>query len=260
MDYGAIIQLLTSMYGQQAADQQRGEAKAALERALGRFSKVPDPEFAPELGASEAGGVSADPELVAAQKAALAKMGLIESSGGLTLEDEAAQAKAMGQASRVAGANRAAITNQMAARGTGGSGAELAMQMSNSQAAGERANQAGMDSAANAQKRYFQSILARGQMAGNMRGQDFDERTKSATARDLRSQYNHGYGRNNAQQTFENRMRRTGAQAGMDSALSGMSNDSAGRTARHYAAMGVAGDKFVDGIMDYDDEQKKGGY
>lgn len=265
MDYAALIQLALSMAGKMQGDGKDAEARALLEKALARFEEIPLPEQTEVdpamLGPSEMGGVTADPALKAAQIAALNKMGLIEESGGLTLEDRAALAQIQGDLSRNESAGRAQIANQMDARGMGNSGAALAMSLSNQQNSAQRAGQAGMNTAAQAQRRYLDSIMARGKMAGSMRDQDFGERSKAAQAKDEFARYNNAstqksqyYNADNPYRKFDAQMKVTGARAGMDKALSGDSSVGAQRDRQFWAGLGQT---WADANRDDDDEDKK---
>lgn len=258
---GALGALIGGLFqsGEEAA------ARAEIEKARKKFGDIVLPELeravAEQLGPSEAGKVFADPALKDAQMHALSKMQEMEQGGGFTLEDKAALNQIQNQLARKESAGRGAITENMAARGVGGGGAELAMQLSNQQGSAERANQAGMDIAGQAQRRYFDSILARGRMAGDMRGQDFSERSRAAEARDAMNRYNadarsranyHNLGL--GQQHFDNQMKRAAGQAGMSEALAGMHQKSGQRLANTFSAAGQAG---AYGLKDYLDEEEK---
>lgn len=185
---GPVVQGGVSLLGEQQAGKRDKQAEELLRAALARFDNIPpavlEEIIAEQLGAPEAG--EADPMLKAAQLSALSKLGQIEQSGGMTLENQAALNRVQSQLARQESAGRQSIANDMQARGMGGSGAELAMALQNQQASADRASQMGMDRAAMAQKSYLESILQRGQVAGNMRNQDFRERA----ARDEIEKYN----------------------------------------------------------------------
>lgn len=234
---GAGVQAGTSLIGAAQADKKRKEAEEIMRAALARFQtpNIPNPE---DLGPSAAGGMAADPELVAAQRAALAKMGQVERSGGLTLEDEGAINKITNELNTADARRRSALTNAMEARGTGGSGAELAMGLQGAQAEAERAGQLGLGTAAQAQKRYFDSILARAQMAGNMNSQDYNQRLSAANANDLRSQFNAG--RHDRVDAGNAQLALNRAQGAMSptSGLSGQLNSDANTIQQRYAGLG----------------------
>lgn len=246
-----LIQGGVSAAGAGAAAGQNAEGRKILEAALARFRDIPLPQLekmlAETVGSSAEGGVSADPQLAAAQRNVLAKIQQIEDKGGMTLEDQALLNRSMGAAARQESAGRAQIRNQMQARGVANSGADLAMQLQNQQGAAERANQSGLDVAAQAQRRAYDALLARGRMAGGMRDQDFGERSRAAQARDSLARFNAGaqeraqqYNLNLPQRGFENQMRLTGASAGMENSLAGMHANDARNTQNMFAGFGAA--------------------
>lgn len=196
---------------------QREEARKLLRQALAKYGldDLANETGRPELqGSSAYENIRTDPELVAAQRAALGKFSDVIDSGGLTLEDQAVLNKTLGRAARNEGASRAAIAEKMAARGTAGAGTELAMNLQNQQAAAERANETGMSTAAMAQRRVYDAIMGKGQLAGNLRTQDHSEQARLAAARDAISQYNAQAKERAKNQKFNNRYQLAGAQAG----------------------------------------------
>lgn len=221
MDYAALLGLLgqtgMSLLGEAIASGDKAAQRKILQGALAKIQGIEQPNLptveADQLGASEAGAVSADPALQSAQMNALSKLKQIEDMGGLTLEDQAAQKQIMDRVAQQEAAQRNQISNQMQARGTGGSGAELAMQLQNQQGAAERGNEAGLNTAAQAQKRYYDSIMGRGQLAGQIRSQGFGEQMQAAQARDAMARYNQAsrekakyYNAGLPQQAYQNKM------------------------------------------------------
>lgn len=190
--WGVLLQLLASAKGEAEAGKSTAEQQRLLKEI---YDKIKNKEGfselqATDLPASEMGNLRTDPATREAQMSAMNKMKGIEDAGGLTLEDLAAQNKVIGNVARQASAGQNRILEQRAMRGTLGSGDELAASLSNQQAGAERANEAGLQTAANAQRNYYQSILGRGKMAGDLRGQDFQENSAKANANDLRNRYN----------------------------------------------------------------------
>jgi hypothetical protein len=135
-------------------------------------------------------GVSTDPRLKQAQLAALASMQEIGSSGGMTATERAQLARVQGEVAQADRGRREAILQNMRSRGMGGSGMELLAQLQSSQGATDRASQAGLDIAGMAQQRALQAINQAGGMAGGIRGQDFDEQSQIAAARDAIAKFN----------------------------------------------------------------------
>ena len=142
-----------------------------------------------QLGPSEFGGIETDPRLRQAQMDALSQ---IEKFGGAGLTDsEKAQAFMMQrEASGSEQARQKAILQNMAQRGVGGSGIELAAQLSSGQASAERRAMAQAQLAGQAQQRALQAISQGGQLAGQIRGQSFGEQAQQAGAQDAISRFN----------------------------------------------------------------------
>lgn len=190
-DWGPLIQAGAGIIGELMAGKSEGEKSELLRHIYEQIKAGNFPQLKSQaLPPSEMGNLRTDPATREAQLSAMNKMKGIEDAGGLTLEDLAAQNKVMGNVARQASAGQNRILEQRAMRGTLGSGDELAASLSNQQAGAERANEAGLQTAANAQRNYYQSILGRGKMAGDLRGQDFQEASTKANANDLRNRYN----------------------------------------------------------------------
>lgn len=191
MGWGALLQILMGSHGEEEAGKLTAQQRKILQDVYDKIAKGDFPQLkAQELAPSEAGAVGIDPGLQAAQRDSLNRMGDIVTSGGNTLEDRANQARAMGASAKQNSAMHQRVLESMARRGMGGSGAELVANLQNNQDSAERNNEAGMDAAANSQKRYYDAITGRAKMAGDMRTQDFDQKMRAADARDLRSRYN----------------------------------------------------------------------
>lgn len=133
--------------------------------------------------------INRDPRLERDQMDTLSRLGDI-SRDGYTMEEAAAMARARSEANRDDASRRASILQQMRMRGGGGGGAELAAQLASADSAAERESQASMDAAANGQRRQLQALLQRGQMAGQMSRQNFDEQSRQAEARDRLNEFN----------------------------------------------------------------------
>lgn len=239
----AVVAAAVQAVGAAIAHAVKNGKKAQADRILQEAStnlNIPLPEFkemiAQELQKSELSGIKHDPELLDAQMAAFDALGEIRDSGGLTLQDQTALNDIQNDVARQEKAGRGQITNEMAQRGTLGSGAEVAMKLSNQQNAAQRQSEAGMDTAANAQQRYWDSILAQSDMAGQIRGQNWDEQSEVARANDAIARYNAG-ARTDAHQ-YNNSLRQT--QFGNRFGLAQAKNNIA--TARANVKIGEAGD------------------
>lgn len=143
-------------------------------------------------GPSAMNNVSTDPRLAAAQMQALQSLQDVASNGGMTAEDNANLSRIQSQSAQADKGRRDAILQNMQARGMGGSGNELLAQLQSSQAATDRQSQAGLDVAGMAQSRALQAMQQQGAMAGDIRGQEWGEKSQQALATDQINQFNTG--------------------------------------------------------------------
>jgi len=150
-------------------------------RKMGTFT--PEMEAAIVQGPSSMEQVSTDPRLKSAQMAALTSMQRRGEEGFTPVEmAELAQLqRSVGAQER---ARQESILQGMQQRGVAGSGAELAAQLSSSQAAAERQAQQSQSMAAQAYQQALNSMMQSGQLAGSMRTQEFGEQSDVARARD----------------------------------------------------------------------------
>lgn len=247
--WGTLFQLLMSQNGEEQAGKYTAEQKKMLEEIYNKIKAGNFPQLkAEDLPPSEAGQVASAPELRAAQMAAMNKMKEITDSGGFTLEDRAAQNKAMSGVARQNTAQHQRVLESMAQRGVGGSGAELVANLKNNQDSAERASDQGMQTAAAAQKRYYDSIMGRAKMAGDMRSQDFDQDFRAANARDIRNQYNNGQHFQAQQYNAKLPMELLDAQIRASGGMSSFYANQADQTRLHNAGLGVAGREAINGV------------
>lgn len=133
--------------------------------------------------------ISTDPRLQQAQMEALRRLqGLSET--GMDITDRArlfAISQAEGARSR---GEREAILQNAAARGLSGSGLELAAQLGQQQGAATRGAAEGFGVAEAAQQRALQALQGAGGLAGQIRGQSFEEQAQRARAQDIINQFN----------------------------------------------------------------------
>jgi len=227
--YGAMagmgLQALMQLAGESSAGMSRAEQLKLLRELMEEYRNVPLPELerltGEELGPSALEGVGGDPALRDAQLAALGELQDVYRSGGLSLGDEAALSKVLGQSSRQEGRQRARLSEDFAARGQLGSGAQLAMALQGQQATAQRGRDEALERAAMAQKRSMDAILQRGRIAGEVRGQDYGEKARAAEARDAIARYNAAsrekakyYNSGLGQQQFNNRLARLSGSQG----------------------------------------------
>ncbi len=268
---GGGSQVLSGIFGELASAGDRDAQMKLIDQTLREYEGLTPPELealkAEQLGGSALEGVQADPKAKEAQYAALAQLQQLARSGGLNLQDRANLARANAEGARQASSARSGIAADMAARGQYGGGQQLAMQLQGQQAAANRGAQTGLETAAMAQRRGLDAILEGGRLGGQLRGQDYDEKSRAAQARDLVSRYNAdsraGAARYNAmlpQQQFQNQLQVTNAKAGARGQKAGQHGQRADDTRNMFAGVGQAAQRTGTGVanqMSYDELLKK---
>jgi hypothetical protein len=192
---------------------QKGAHKAArsYQQAISQFENIGIPDIAsqelallmPEyqgdymsqqeaalgLGPSAMEGVSSDPRLQEAQMASLEKLSQMGESGLLPGEEAALRQSRRGAAGEAQAKNQQ-IMDDMARRGMGGSGAELAARLQASQSGADRMSQENDRVMQMAQERALGAIGQSANLAGQIRGQQFGEKSDVAKAKDYINQFN----------------------------------------------------------------------
>ena len=186
-------------------DESQARQRALMDETLAELEGIPLPYLkeislenpnwledlvAAKQGDTEFNSIKSDPELREKQKASLAALDEISANGGFNLTDQANLSKIQSQAGTADRGRRDAIRQNMASRGMGGSGMELLASLQSSQAATDRQAQQGLDVAAMGQQRALDAIMQSGQLAGNVRGQDFSEQAQKASAQDAINRFN----------------------------------------------------------------------
>lgn len=188
MAASTLLPMLISEIGE--AEAAGDERKAAELRAQYRaeIEKLQGPQFgdasAQEVGPSAMGGVSTDPALRAAQMSALRRLQEVGDLGGMDPESRAAQAEAQQESMRQEQAQRAAIMSSARARGMGSSGQSLNAALIAQQGSADRSAQMGLQAAADARRRAMAALAQSGQLAGQVRGQEWGEQESKARAAD----------------------------------------------------------------------------
>jgi len=217
---GALIGGFMGMKGAEAqADAQREATaftKEQFERGIGFFEAVDIPTmeelktvFTPlelsdflanpvdysteqfKRGPTAMEGIEISPEVLAAQRDTLNTMEEV-SREGYTAQEKADMTRGKMDIATTEQGQRQAIMQQMQQRGMGGSGAELASKLLAQQGGANRMAQRGMDVQALGKARALQALQAKGQLAGQMRGQEFGEKRAVATAQDAIGAFNQG--------------------------------------------------------------------
>lgn len=262
---GAFAQMGGAAAGQAMSQADRNQARRLFQQMLEKYGQIQAPELqdapAEELGSSALEGLQEDPGLREAEMGGLDTLKQIQDAGGLTLEDKAALNQVLNQTSRREAAGRGAIANDFAARGQLGSGAQLAMSMQNQQDSANRAADAGANTAGAAQKRYFDSVLQRGRLAGDIGNRDYERKAAAARARDSIAAHNAAartdaarYHNDILNQNLSNKMGIAGAQAGAGYKQANYLDNQANRTAQIWAQAGAGANKAISSFGDDDEE------
>jgi len=164
-------------------------AAVVLEKLQQAGVLTPELEQAINLDASKRAQVQEDDSLRGAQVRALQQMAK-RSRSGLTAEERAEANIARGEVQRDLQAKQEQIVNDLAMRGQAGGGAEIAARLMSSQEAADRASEEADRIQAMASARALQAMQAESQMAGSLRGQDFDVNMAKAGAEDEFNRFN----------------------------------------------------------------------
>lgn len=296
---GAVANVAGGLIGNSQAQGQRNAADAARQQALAAFSGVNVPSISDQQLSLQQQAVQGqlnpvlqqavqqqksgladyqkNPDAVQAQMAALKQLQQLGQSG-LTSADVAE----MQQINRNTGAQNQAqqkqILQNMAARGMGGSGAELAARLAANQSSEANANNASNQMQQTALQRQLQAITQSGNLGQSIEGQNYGEASNTANMQNAINQFNtqqqaasqnyNVQAQNQAQaanlankqniantntgianqqqqlnkglyQTqFGNQMQKAGAQAGQYGQIAAGANANADRTANQWANIG----------------------
>ena len=164
----------------------------SYELALKQFREAgqlsPEQEEAYRLNYSNIAGIQED---TTGRDTQLEALNLLKQRGrGLGTEERAAFNEMRDQAQRDAEAKRAQIMNQMAARGQGGSGAELLSALQGAQSANTELSKQGDRMAATAAQNALGAISQAGQLGSSLRSQDYGAQMDKARALDALAQFN----------------------------------------------------------------------
>lgn len=202
---GALGGLLGGFAGGDDGEAARKQQEALMDQTLAEIAGVSVPELkqiqlenprwledlqAEQLDPSQMKYVNTDPRLRSQQTAALDALNQISEGGGMTMQDRANLSQIQNESATADKGRRDALMQNMNARGMGGSGMELLSNLQSNQAATDRNMQQGLGVAGMAQNRALESIMQSGNLAGNLRGQDFSEQSKKAEAADAINRFN----------------------------------------------------------------------
>lgn len=212
LDYIGLGGILSPGYGErQRRDDESADNRARWDRVYDeapdaddlsvtyedeRTEGMRDNEF---LGSSQEGHALADASSVDAQRAALRGLQDVYAAGGYTGAEQRQNQAMQRDLGRNEAGRRGAIMQQAQSRGLGGSGMQLAAQLSSQQGTANRAADMGAQFAIAGQQRALQALQASGQVAGQMRGQSFGEASQRGAAVDRFNQSNTDWRRNHGQ-------------------------------------------------------------
>ncbi len=258
MEYAAIIAAAAAIIGSLIAAGQEAEAQEVRKSVAQKYKDLPlpllDKVVAQKLPPDAAERYSKTTKASQAQGDVLGKYMEEVNAKGETPEDRAAYLRMQNEAGGIANASQAQVQRNMAQRGLGNSGMSFALQQQGAQAAANRANEAGIQGAADARGRYMQALQGAGGLSTSMRGQEMD----AMKAQDAINMFNSRQQsdadmQNNAnkQAQFSNSLNRLGGEAnalngvatGMDNSAQGTRSAAAG-VGNFAASAGAAYDQY----------------
>jgi len=139
---------------------------------------------------TEMAGIKIPQQLLDAQYKALGQVQQVAAEGGLTAVDRGQLEQIKSDLATQERGQRQAIQQNMQERGVAGGGSEMVAKMMAQQGAAQRGSQMGFDVASQAQKRALDAMQQSGNMAGQMRTQDFNEQSAKAQAQDAINRFN----------------------------------------------------------------------
>lgn len=203
------------------------KALEALRRGYGIVDSIESPDYlpveyqAPEyvgdytpeeakaalMGQSAYEGISLDPQMRSAQTAQIGALERLRDEGGLNLTDRANLQRIQNEELMKERGQRGAIMQDARARGMSGSGMELMSLLGSNQAGMNRQSQRDLEIAGMAQDRALQAGGQAASLAGNVRGQDWQQESAKAAAQDAASKFNASMLSNTNQFNVGNEMR-----------------------------------------------------
>jgi hypothetical protein len=239
---------LSGMFYNPSKDDEK--AKRAMEKGIQVLQDVPDanytpveykgPEYAgdvyagtadaPTMGASAYENISLDPEMRMAQTAQISALERLRDEGGMNLTDKANLQRIQNDELNKEKSQREAILQGARARGMGGSGSELMALLGANQAGTNRQFQRDLDVAGMAQDRALQAGGQAAGLAGNVRGQDWQQESARANAADAASKFNASMISNTNQFNVGNQLRAGMSNQAARQGVSNLGADAANRS------------------------------
>lgn len=166
------------------------QQKIALQQFVVQGTLNPQMEKAIKADPSQFKDIVISQENRNAQSRALSELQSIGDKGGLRLQDKAALQDALMKQQSTDRSNREAISSEMARRGMGGSGFDVASRLQAQQGTSDQAARNSLSVAAQAQDRALQAIMGGGDLATKYRTQQFGEDAQRAAAADKINLFN----------------------------------------------------------------------
>ena len=141
-------------------------------------------------GDSEYNNIAIDPSVLSAQNRALDDLINLSEAKGLNAIDQQALQEIVNEENKNLQGQNDAILQDAMQRGVYGSGLEMAQRLQNAQSGANRMSNRDMDVMSQAQQRALDALSSYGNLASNMRGQDFNEQASRAAAQDAINRYN----------------------------------------------------------------------
>lgn len=234
----AGLPVLGGVIGNLAGKGDRERARKAQEEAYAQFDGVGLPGAYQPLDGSAMEGVAPDELGVQAQRAALRRLQEIGLGGGLTAEDRGQLADIQQTNAQAANAAGAGIMADARARGMAGSNMAYSQALQAQQAGQNRASRQGMEVAAMAQRRALQALQAQGALAGQLRGQSFDEGASKAGAADAIARFNASMAQQSAMDRYRAQLGLAEAKAGALQGKAGMYRQAGDEKAAFWSGLG----------------------
>lgn len=211
MPWLAAIPIVTGIIGQQQAQQARSNAEDDAKKALGAIQGVnvpdidkmrlaleqyqstgsltPNMENASLLGNTNLQNIALDPKYNQYTQSALQKMADV-SQNGLPDVDRAQLQNILNSTAQQNQSNQKAILENRAARGMGGSGDELAAQLSSQQSGANTASNQALQLAALAAQRKMDATSNLGNMVNTAQNADYQRQAQLQGQKDTIAQFN----------------------------------------------------------------------
>ena len=212
---GSLALQGVSMHNEARQRAKQRRINEAMARMYGRLYNDPAMSKDMQMKDTAFSGIAADPQAVEAQRRALDYLSNVRDNRGMTAEDRAQLNRIRQGQLQSEQSQRGAIMQDAASRGILNSGSTLAAQLNASQNQANRAQQYGLDVAAQGQARALDAAMRGGFLGSQMREQSFGEQAKIAAAQDMLQRFN----RSIQQQQFANRFNVMGAQSGQQNAI-----------------------------------------